>query len=85
MRKPGELRAGETLTLKKMKTELKIEGMSCDACVGIVANALRNVEGVTRAVVDLSNNRAEVEGEDYSVEDLIESVEEEGYGASALD
>ena len=68
-----------------MKTELKIEGMSCDACVGIVANALRNVEGVSRALVDLSTNRAEVEGEDYDVEDLIESVEEEGYGATALD
>ncbi len=68
-----------------MKTELKIEGMSCDACVSIVANALRNVEGVTRALVDLPTNRAEVEGEDYSVEDLIESVEEEGYGAVALD
>ena len=65
-----------------MKTDLQIEGMNCEACAGFVAGALQNVEGVQRALVDLATNRAEVEGEDYSVEDLIEAVEEEGYGAT---
>ena len=69
----------------KMKTELQIEGMTCEACAGFVANALQNVEGVKRAFVELSTNRAEVEGEEYDVADLIESVEEEGYGARVLD
>ena len=69
------------LTERKMKTELQIEGMSCEACVSFVVGALQNVEGVERALVDLSTARAEVEGEDYDVADLIESVEEEGYGA----
>ena len=67
-----------------MKTELQIDGMTCDACVGIVAGALRNVEGVTRALVDLDTMRAEVEGEDYDTADLLEAVEEEGYEAKVL-
>ncbi len=64
-----------------MKTELQIEGMNCDACVSFVASALQSVEGVERALVDLNSKRAEVEGENYRVEDLIEAVEEEGYSA----
>ncbi len=67
-----------------MKTELQIEGMTCEACVGIVAGALRNVEGVTRAFVDLDTKRAEVEGEDYDSADLLEAVEEEGYEARII-
>ena len=69
---------------KTMKTELQIEGMNCDACVSFVTEALRNVEGVQRALVDLSTARAEVEGEEYDVADLIEAVEEEGYGARVI-
>lgn len=64
-----------------MKTELQIEGMNCEACVTFVAEALQNVEGVKRAFVELNTARAEVEGEEYDVADLIEAVEEEGYGA----
>ena len=62
-----------------MKTDLQIEGMSCEACVGFVASALQSVQGVDRALVDLNTKRAEVEGANYRVEDLIEAVEEEGY------
>lgn len=68
-----------------MKTELKIEGMTCEACAGFVAGALQNVEGVQRAFVELDTARAEVEGEDYDVADLVEAVEEEGYGASVVE
>lgn len=65
-----------------MKTELQIEGMNCEACVSFVATALQGVEGVERALVDLNTSRAEVEGEDYEVSDLLDAVEEEGYHAS---
>ena len=58
--------------------------MTCDACVSIVAGALRNVEGVQRAFVDLDTKRAEVEGEDYDSADLLEAVEEEGYEARIM-
>jgi copper chaperone CopZ len=64
-----------------MKTDLQIEGMNCDACVGFVASALQSVEGVERALVDLNTKRAEVEGESYRIEDLIEAVDAEGYSA----
>ncbi|BCM89871.1 hypothetical protein IAD21_01720 [Abditibacteriota bacterium] len=64
-----------------MKTDLQIEGMSCNACVGFVASALQSVKGVDRALVDLNTKHAEVEGPDYRVEDLIDAVEEEGYSA----
>ncbi|RYX84866.1 heavy-metal-associated domain-containing protein [bacterium] len=64
-----------------MKTNLQIEGMSCEACVRFVAMALQSIDGVDRAMVDLNSKRAEVEGDNYRVEDLIEAVEEEGYSA----
>lgn len=35
-------------------------------------------------MVDLNSARAEVEGEEYDVADLIEAVEEEGYGAKVV-
>jgi len=65
-----------------MKTFLQIEGMHCDACVGFVAGALQNVEGVERALVDLNTETAEVEGENYSIPALLNAVEDEGYEAT---
>jgi Cu+-exporting ATPase len=68
-----------------MTTELKVEGMSCEMCVGHVAKALQGVPGVTRALVDLEGNRATVEHEGADVRMMIDAVEEEGYGATVSD
>jgi copper chaperone len=64
-----------------MKTELKIEGMSCGHCVLAVQGALESVPGVTAATVSLEEGRAVVESDGANEERLIEAVKEEGYHA----
>ncbi len=61
--------------------ELSIKGMSCATCVGHVEKALREVDGVADAKVNLATERATVEYTDGQVEltDLIEAVAEAGY------
>ena len=62
---------------------LSIEGMTCAACVGSVESALRGTPGVTEASVNLATEKAAVSvaGGLVSVEELVRSVEEAGYGA----
>jgi copper ion binding protein len=63
-----------------MKTTLKIEGMSCDHCVRHVGNALKGLEGVQSAEVDLKNKTAQVEhAEGVSLDALKAAVSEAGY------
>ena len=63
--------------------QLTITGMSCGACVHHVTQALQGVEGVEEATVDLEAGSATVRGESLDVAELIEAVEEEGYGAQS--
>jgi copper ion binding protein len=63
-----------------MKTTLKIEGMSCDHCVRHVSNALKGLEGVQSAEVDLKKKTAQVEhAEGVSLDALKAAVSEAGY------
>jgi copper ion binding protein len=63
-----------------MKTTLKIEGMSCDHCVRHISNALKGLEGVKSAEVDLKKKIAQVEhGEGVSLDTLKAAVSEAGY------
>ena len=63
-----------------MKTTLKIDGMSCANCVKHVTVALKEVAGVTTAVVNLENELAEVEhNSEVTLEALKAAVEEAGY------
>jgi copper chaperone CopZ len=65
-----------------MKTELKIEGMSCGHCVASVRSALESVAGVEKAEVDLAAGKATVEHQPgTTAQALTEAVEEEGYRA----
>ena len=61
--------------------QLEIEGMSCGSCVGRVEKALRRVDGVLEASVNLATERAQVKfaGEDASA--LLHAVEAAGYQA----
>ena len=43
--------------------ELKIKGMHCAGCVGTIERALNQVEGVEKAVVNLTLEKARVAGE----------------------
>lgn len=63
------------------KTQLNIEGMTCDHCVSAVKGALERTPGVERADVDLGAGSATVEGA-ADVQMLLRAVEEEGYRAS---
>lgn len=65
-----------------MSIELNVSGMSCGHCKSAVEGALRKVEGVKAAEVDLSGGKARVEGENVNPEALIAAVLDEGYGAS---
>lgn len=62
--------------------ELDITGMTCDHCVRSVTNALKDVPGVTDAVVSLEQKSAVVTAEEVDIKKLLEAVEEEGYSAA---
>lgn len=64
----------------KMNKVLTVEGMSCGHCKAAVEKALKNVDGVDNAVVDLGNKTAEVTlSKEVSTEDLTNAVTEAGY------
>ncbi len=63
--------------------ELKIEGMSCEHCVARTEKALAAVTGVSEVEVRLEPGAATVTGENVSVQDLIDAVDQAGFTASA--
>ncbi|NWO01426.1 MAG: copper-translocating P-type ATPase [Idiomarinaceae bacterium] len=65
-------------------TELDIEGMTCASCAGRVERALKDVEGVSKATVNVATERASVTG-DVDVEALVAAVDGAGYGAKPGD
>src|SRR5207302_9305366 len=60
---------------------LAIEGMTCASCVRTVERALAKVPGVTDASVNLATETARVRGDAMTVDALVRSVREAGYGA----
>lgn len=64
--------------------ELRIDGMTCAACVGRVERKLGKLDGV-RATVNLATERAVVEYPgDTPVTALVETVRKAGYGATEV-
>ena len=63
--------------------ELEITGMTCDHCVKAVTDALKDVTGVSDAVVSLEKKQATVTADLVDLGALIAAVEEEGYTAAA--
>ncbi|GAA5006368.1 heavy metal translocating P-type ATPase [Acinetobacter puyangensis] len=65
--------------------QLAVEGMTCASCVGRVERALKKVEGVENASVNLATERADVDFNAPAVaQDLITAIEKAGYGAQIL-
>jgi Cu+-exporting ATPase len=64
----------------KMKKQIFIEGMTCGHCSGRVEKALKALDGVVDAKVDLANKNALVEM-NGSIEDsvFIETIDDAGY------
>lgn len=61
------------------RTELTIEGMSCEHCTRAVSNALRSVEGVEVEQVEIGSARIAFEPGQVSREQVQGVVEEEGF------
>lgn len=70
--------------MARSTVELKVEGMTCDACVRAIERKLSKVAGVESAKVDLEGGRARVELDDSraGADQLIAAVEKIGYHAS---
>ncbi len=67
--------------------DLDIQGMSCSSCAGRVEKALKSVEGVEDAVVNLATEKARVHIKSTNIKAnrLIEAIVEAGYQAQALE
>lgn len=74
--------AGYEVPTTKMTFE--IEGMTCASCVKRVEDALKAVEGVTNASVNLATESALVEARsNVTAGELIEAIKKAGYGAKS--
>jgi Cu+-exporting ATPase len=67
------------------KTQLKVTGMTCASCVSRVETALRNLKGVSKANVNLANEKATVifDPNAITIEQMIGAVRDSGYGVEA--
>ncbi len=75
--------------MKEEKTEratIAIGGMTCAACVAVVEKALNSLNGVKKAIVNLSTERASVVyfPEKVTAEEIVKAVESVGYSARFL-
>jgi len=65
--------------------ELTIEGMSCASCVGRVEKALKSVEGVESAHVNLATEKATIQASSSVTRDsLIQAVTKAGFEAKSV-
>ena len=69
-----------------MKTVLRVEGMHCAGCAGSVERALKRIEGVSEAKVELERKRAVVEHSERVAPDaLTMRMVEIGFKAAVLE
>lgn len=58
--------------------KVKVEGMSCNHCKMRVEKALKSVEGIEDAVVDLDDKSVEIKG-NVGLDKIKEVIEDTGY------
>jgi copper ion binding protein len=61
------------------KTDLAIEGMSCQHCVMRVKKAVDQLPGVSQADVSIGTARISYDETKVNEKDLVEAVEKAGY------
>ncbi|MEC5408088.1 cation transporter [Paraburkholderia sp. MPAMCS5] len=66
-----------------MKTELQVEGMSCQHCVAAVTNAIREHDDGAQVQVDLATGRVAVEST-QSAQALKAAIDEAGYTVTGV-
>ena len=81
---PGTAAAPAATTATLARVELKINGMSCEACAGVVKYKLLEVPGVAEAEVNYPAGRATVQYDPSKTDTskLIQAVNTTGYAAS---
>ena len=79
-----EALTADNATLPAESYHLLIEGMSCASCVSRVQAALRNVDGVSQARVNLAERSALVLGSATPAA-LTQAVQDAGYGAEIIE
>lgn len=70
-----------------MKKELKIEGMSCAACVKSVERTVKKLPGINEATVNLSTEKLLVDfnNKEVSIDEIKEAIDIKGYKALELE
>ena len=70
-----------------MKKELKIEGMSCAACVKAVERTVKKLPGINEATVNLSTEKLLVDfnNKEVSIDEIKEAIDKNGYKALELE
>ncbi len=68
------------------ETELRVEGMHCQACVTSIERSIAKLPGVSRVSVNLITNRARVQHDKNQTDgnQLIKTVEKVGYHAELI-
>lgn len=63
------------------KLELKIDGISCQACVAKIERKLSKTNGVEKALVNISNNMADIEYNEKEIKasEIMKIIEKLGY------
>ena len=66
------------------KVKFNIQGMTCSSCSAHVENAVKKLDGIQKASVNLLSNNMEVEYDEKILNNnkIIEAVTQAGYGAS---
>ncbi|HTH13397.1 MAG TPA: cation transporter [Spirochaetia bacterium] len=67
-----------------MKIQVSIEGMTCGHCVARVEKALQGVPGAAGVKVDLKKNRAELEKNGVTEDQIRAAVTEAGYSVTGI-
>ena len=70
--------SSETETMKTFK----VDGMTCNGCVGRLQKVLSKLEGVTEAIVTLEPGEAKVDGS-ISKEAIVTAIEGAGFDVVA--
>jgi copper ion binding protein len=67
-----------------MKTEIKVEGMTCGHCTKAVHNLIAELQGVQNVEVNLESSKAIVEfdGTIISSKEIVEAINQTHYSAS---
>ena len=63
------------------KLELQIDGISCQACVAKIERKLSKTNGVERALINISNNMANIDYDEKEIKasEIMETIEKQGY------